>query len=80
MSSNEVGYTEGLTVKKYIRGEMNQETIEGPRAQREYVTYFNDVEKNDQESSFYSTTIRKNVTTLEYSDDHWTVLLTLSLL
>ena len=45
MSSNEVGYTEGLTVKKYIRGEMNQETIEGPRAQREYVTYFNDVEK-----------------------------------
>ena len=80
MSSNEVGYTEGLTVKKYIRGEMNQETIEGPRAQREYVTYFNDVEKNDQESSFYSTTIRKNVTTLEYSDDHWTVLFTLSLL
>ena len=59
MSSDEVGYTKGLTLKRHIKKKKNRETISGPRAQREYVTYFNAVENNDHDISFYSTTIRK---------------------
>ena len=51
MSSNEVGYTEGLTVKIHSKNKKKQDNISGPRAQRDYVTYFNTVDRNDHDSS-----------------------------
>ena len=58
LSSNEVGYTEGLTVKRHSKKKKNQETITGPHAKRDYMTYFNAFDKNDHDSSFYLVTIR----------------------
>ena len=55
LSLNEVGYTGGLTVKIYANKEKNQENITSPCSQRAWVKYFNDVDKNDQGSSFYLT-------------------------
>ena len=43
---------------KDINKNNNQETFVCPRSQRYYVTYFNAVDKNDNGSSFYSTTTR----------------------
>ena len=59
MSSNEVGYTEGLTVKRHSNNKKKRYNIAGPCAQRDYVKYLNDFDKNNQDSSFYLTTIRK---------------------
>ena len=55
MSSNEVGYTEGLTVKIHTKKSNKRETIVGPHAQRDYVTYFNAVDNNDHDRSLYLT-------------------------
>ena len=55
---NEVGYTEGLTVKINSDKKKKQETISGPRTQSNYVTYFNAIDKNNYDRCFYSTTIR----------------------
>ena len=59
MSLNEVGYTEGMTVKIHGKKKKKRDTIAGSCAQRDYMTYLNYVDKNDHDSSFYSTTIRK---------------------
>ena len=59
LSSDEVGYTKGLTLKRHSKKKKNRETISGPRAQREYVTYFNAANKNDHDSSFYLKSICK---------------------
>ena len=57
MSSNEVGYIEGLTVKKHSEKKRKQDIISGPCARREYMPYFNTVENNDHYISLYLTTI-----------------------
>ena len=75
-----MGYNEGLNVKINTKKSNRQETIAGPRPQRGYVTYFNALKNNYHNSSFYSTTIRKFLTTLESSAGQCTVLFTLSLL
>ena len=59
MSSNEVGYTEGLTVKRHSKKKKKREIISVTRAQRYYMTYLNSVNKNDHNSSFYLRTTRK---------------------
>ena len=41
-----------MTVKINSRKKKKQENIAGPRAQRDHVTYFNTVGKNDHDSSF----------------------------
>ena len=38
-----------------------REVIDGPRAQRDYVTFFNAVDRSDRASSDWSTTIRTNI-------------------
>ena len=53
MSSNEVGYIEGVTLKRYNNKNNKQETIAGLRSQRDYVTYSNAVDNNYHGSSFY---------------------------
>ena len=59
LSPNEVGYTEEMTGKRHNKKKKKQEIISGPRTQRDYVTYFNAVDNNDHDISFYSTTIQK---------------------
>ena len=59
LSSNEVGYNEGVTVKRHTNNKNKRETIADPRAQNDYVKYFNAIDKNDNETSFYYTTLRK---------------------
>ena len=53
MSSNEVGHTKGLNVKIHGNKNKKQENISFPSAQKDYVRYFNDVDKNDNDISFY---------------------------
>jgi hypothetical protein len=43
-----------------VRGEKCPETVPGPRAQADYVQNFNAVDRNDQDSVDYSTTIHTN--------------------
>ena len=54
-----MGYADGLNVKRHTKEKNNLETIACPRSQRDYVIYFNDVDKNDHNSSFYLTIIQK---------------------
>ena len=58
LSSNEVGYTKGLTVKRHSKKKKKQDNIVGPRAQRNHVTYLNTVGRNDHDSFFSSATIQ----------------------
>ena len=52
-----MGYTEGLILKIHTNKYKKRETIEIPHAQREYVTYYNNVDKNNHEISFCLMTI-----------------------
>ena len=58
LSSKEAGFSTGLSVKRHVRGKKDREIIDRPRAQLEYVKYFNAVDRNDRDSADYSTTIR----------------------
>ena len=60
LSSSSIGFSDGLTVKRHTRKRAKRDTIPAPRAQAEYVKYFNAVDRNDRDSSDYSTTIRTN--------------------
>ena len=60
LSSNQVGFSEGLTVRRHVKGQQLRSVIAGPRAQRDYVTYFNAVDKSDRDSADWSTSIRTN--------------------
>jgi hypothetical protein len=41
LSTNEVGFSNGLAVKRHVKGKAMREVIEGPRAQQDCVTFFN---------------------------------------
>ena len=56
----EVGYSDGLSVKRHVKGKKGRVEIDGPKAQLEYVKYFNAVDRNDRDSADYSTSIRTN--------------------
>ena len=58
--SGEVGRSDGLSVLRHVKGEQTRIRINGPRAQAEYQEYFNAVDRNDRDSSDYSTSIRTN--------------------
>jgi hypothetical protein len=58
LSTNKVGASHGLTVKRHTKRRAQRETLAAPRAQRDYVNYFNAVDRNDRDSADYSTTIK----------------------
>ena len=60
LSSNQVGFSNGLSVKRHVKGKSTREVIEGPRAQRDYITFFNAVDRSDRDSADWSTSIRTN--------------------
>jgi hypothetical protein len=60
LSSNKVGASYGSTVHRRERGKNTSTEIEAPRAQQDYVKYFNAVDRNNCDSADYSTSIRTN--------------------
>eukprot|EP00956_Cyclotella_meneghiniana_P002128 scaffold2418_cov58-Cyclotella_meneghiniana.AAC.2 len=60
LSTNEVGFSDGMTVKRHTKKRERRDTIDAPRAQQDYSQFFNAVDRNDRDSSDYSTTIRTN--------------------
>ena len=60
LNTNKVGFINGLSVKRHGKGQIEREEIAGPRAQKYDVTFFNEVDRNDQDSADWSTTIRTN--------------------
>eukprot|EP00956_Cyclotella_meneghiniana_P022924 scaffold43919_cov42-Cyclotella_meneghiniana.AAC.1 len=60
LSSNEIGFSDGMSVKRHTKKRAKRDTIEAPRAQQDYSQFFNAVDRNDRDSSDYSTTIRTN--------------------
>ena len=78
LSSDEAGYTEGLTVEIHSKKKKKQDNISGPRAQRKYISMML-TGMIMAYTSLWSPS-RQSVTTLESSSEHWTVLFTLSLL
>ena len=58
LHNSQVGYSDGLSVKRHIKGKLGRVKIDGCRAQAEYVKYFNAVDRNDRDSADYSTSIR----------------------
>jgi len=57
LSSNRVGASEGLTVKRQVSGKKQSATILEPRENTNYVVAMNCVDWNDCDSADYSTTI-----------------------
>jgi hypothetical protein len=49
-----------LTVQRRVRGKRTRDTIVAPQAQADYVANYNAVDRNDQDSADYSTTVRTN--------------------
>jgi hypothetical protein len=60
LSSNKVGRSVGHTVSWQVKGKKHPDKIPGPRVQADYVKNFNAVDRNDQDSADYSTTICTN--------------------
>ena len=60
LSNNRIGATDGLTVKRRIRGQREQVTIREPQAHADYVQSMNGVDRNDRDSADYSTSIQTN--------------------
>ncbi len=60
LSNNKVGWSDGMTVQRCVRGKSMRDTIAAPRAQADYVANYNAVDRNDRDSEDYSTTIRTN--------------------
>ena len=58
LSTNGVGASSGLTVRRHSKKKRRRETLAAPRAQRDYVRYFSAVDRNDRDSADYSTTIK----------------------
>ena len=60
LSSNRVGKSIGLDVKRHVKGKKMRDIIPAPQVQKDYATYFNAVDRNDRDSADYSTSIRTN--------------------
>ena len=58
LSSNGVGSSNGLTVRRHKKGKEVRGVFARPKAQKDYVDHFNAVDRNDRDSADYSTTIR----------------------
>lgn len=57
MSTSDIGLSNGLSVKRHVRGKRDREIINGVRAQIEYVKWMNVVDRNVRDSADYLTTI-----------------------
>ena len=57
---NQVGFSNGLSVKRNVKGQSTREVSEGPRAQRDCITFFNAVDRSDRDSADWTTIIRTN--------------------
>jgi hypothetical protein len=60
LSNNRIGASDGLTVKRCVRGKWEQVTIRQPQAHADYVQSMNGVDRNDRDSADYLTTIWTN--------------------
>ena len=60
LHNSKVGFSDGMSVSRHVKGKAGRIVIDGPRAQAEYVKYFNAVDRNDRDSADYSTSIRTN--------------------
>ena len=60
ISSSHAAFSNGLSVKRHVRGKRDREIIDGVRAQLEYTKWMNAVDRNDRDSADYSTSIRSN--------------------
>ena len=60
LSTNTIGASRGITVKRYCKKQAGRETLAAPRVQREFVNFFNAVDRNDRDSAELSTTIKTN--------------------
>ena len=58
--TNWVGFSQGLTVKRHVKGKKKCETIPGRHAHADYVKSMNGVDQNERDSCNYSTSIRTN--------------------
>ncbi len=66
LSNNKFGQSDGMAVQRHVRGKPTRDTIAAPRAQADYVAYYNAIDRNDRDSADYSSTIQ------EFSAGHWT--------
>ncbi len=55
-----MGQSDGMSFQRRVRGKRTCDTIAAPRAQADYVSNYNAMDRNDQDSADYSTTIRTN--------------------
>eukprot|EP00984_Skeletonema_dohrnii_P004810 scaffold1689_cov99-Skeletonema_dohrnii-CCMP3373.AAC.1 len=60
LNSNEIGYSDGTTVRRHRRGKRMRELINAPNTAVEYALYYSAVDKNDRDSADFSTSIRTN--------------------
>ena len=44
-------------MKRSVKGKRQRDTLDGPHAQADYITYFNAVDRNDCDRDDYSTSI-----------------------
>ena len=58
LNSNDVGFSDGMVVKRHSRGKRSRDTIASPRAQTWYVKFYSAVDKNDRDSADWSSTIK----------------------
>ena len=60
MSSNEVGASQGYSVRRHVKGRGKRDRFAAPRAQNDYAEFFNAVDRTNRDGSDFSTTIRTN--------------------
>jgi len=60
LNTNQVGFSNSLSLKRHVKGKREREEIAGPRAKRDYITFFNAVDRKDWDSADWSTTILTN--------------------
>ena len=56
-----MGFSNGYSVFRHVKGKKAQLEIPWPRAQAQYARYMNAVDKNDWDSADYLATIRTNM-------------------
>ena len=55
-----VGRSVGGEVMRYVKGRKRRVKLAAPRVQNDYATYYNVVDRNDRDSSGYTTSIKTN--------------------
>jgi hypothetical protein len=58
--TTDIGASSGHFVRRSVRGVRGRKTLKAPRSQKNYAENFNAVDRNDRDSSDYTTSIRTN--------------------